>query len=301
MRFLYVLRYFFREATSNLLGTNRLNNLVSVTIITFSLFTFGLFLLTAENLGRLVGLWTENVQVNVFLQKNTPRRNLLRLESMIKVSPCVLRYRYISESEALKRFQSYYPEMSELTAELDSNPFPSSYEITIRKQFQNRTSVQELVNQLRSDNHIDDVEYDQDWIDRVQFVIRFVRIIGIFFGSILMFTATFSISNVIKLMVLSRRDEIEIMRLVGATNTFIKGPFISEGVLQGLIGGGFAIAGLFGLYQLILTKLLALRAPFFSPGQIQFLSPLMMTVLVGGGMMVGFIGSYLSLRKLLRI
>jgi cell division transport system permease protein len=299
MRFFYVLRYFLKEAISNL-GSNRLNNLISISIIMFSLFTFGLFLLTAENLTKLVGQWTENVQVNVFMQKHTQRKDSTRLESIIKSSACVANFTYITEAQALRRFQSYYPQMKELTTELDTNPFPPSYEITVRKEFQNRVAVEDLVSRLRADPHVDDVEYDQEWIDRIGFIIGFVRILGLFFGGILMFTATFSISNVIQLMVVSRKDEIEIMRLVGATNSFIKGPFVAEGMLQGLIGGCLGIVGLFGLYHVILAKVQALRAPFFTVNVLDFLSSSMIALVIGGGMLVGFIGSYLSLRRLMR-
>ncbi len=235
MRPLNVLRYFLQEAFSNL-WTNRLNNFVSISIITFSLFTFGLFLLTAGNLSKLIGRWTENIQVNVFLQKGTAREDVKRLESIVKSSASVARFTYISEEEALRRFHTYYPSMSELTAELETNPFPPSYEITIRREFQNNRAVQQLVGQMRSDPRVEDVEYDQEWIDRVQFIIRFVRTVGLFFGGVLMFTAMFSISNVIKLMVQSRKDEIEIMRLVGATNTFIKGPFLDGRNSPGIAG-----------------------------------------------------------------
>jgi len=300
MRPLNVLRYFLQEAFSNL-WTNRLNNFVSISIITFSLFTFGLFLLTAGNLNKLIGRWTENIQVNVFLQKGTAREDVKRLESILKSSACVARFGYISEEEALRRFHTYSPSMSELTSELETNPFPPSYEITIRREFQNNRAVQQLVGQMRSDPRVEDVEYDQEWIDRVQFIIRFVHTVGLFFGGVLLFTAMFSISNVIKLMVQSRKDEIEIMRLVGATNTFIKGPFLTEGILQGLLGGIVATLILFSVYQAILAKLLALNAPFFSANQLQFLTNSMMATLIGGGMLVGFLGSYFSLRKLVKI
>lgn len=300
MRLYHVSRYFLNEAVVNL-WSNRLNNLVSVAIICFSLFTLGLFLLTAENLGSLIGQWTEKVQVNLFLQKGTTRDRLIRLESLIKLSPCVARYQFVTEQEALRRFQQYYPGMSEISSELDTNPFPASLEITIRKEFQNRVAVQEFVSRLRSEALVDDVEYDQDWIDRVQFVVKFVRIVGLFFGAVLIFTSVFSISNVIKLMVLSRKDEIEIMRLVGATNSFIKGPFLTEGLLQGILGGAIAVGLLFVIFRLIVEKVIALKAPFFAAGQLQFLSNGMILWLIAGGMIVGFFGSLISLGKLLKI
>ena len=300
MRALYVLRYFLTEAFTNLLS-NRLNNFISMAIIVFSLFTFGLFVLTAENLNELIGRWTENVRISVFLAKGTERQMVTPLESLIKLSPVVGSYEFVTEDQALRRFQSYYPAMKQLTSDLDANPFPASYEVSVRKEFQNNRSVQELVALLRNQKHVEDVEYDQEWIDRIQFIIRFVEIVGLFFGGILMFTAMFSIGNVIKLMVLSRKDEIEIMRLVGATNSFIKGPFLTEGILQGLIGGLAAIGSLYLLYIAILAKVSQLQAPFFSTDLLRFLSPEMILLVIGGGMLVGFAGSFLSLARLVKV
>jgi len=300
MRFFYVLRYFVSEAFSNI-WSNRLNNFFSLAIIVFSLFTFGLFVLTAENLSGMIGRWTENVRINCFLSKGTARQSVSKLESIIKLSPVVSHYEFITEGEALKRFQKYYPGMKQLTTELDSNPFPASFEITIRKEFQNNTSVQDFVNLLRKEKMVEDVEYDQEWIDRIHFIIRFVRIVGLLFGGILMFTATFSIGNVIKLMVLSRRDEIEIMKLVGATNGFIKGPFLAEGILQGLLGGLAAVGFLYLLYSGILAKVNSLNAPFFSADLLQFLSANMVLALISSGMILGFLGSFLSLVRLMKI
>lgn len=300
MRLINVFRYFLNEALQNI-WANRLNNVVSIAIISFSLFTLGLFLLTAENLRTLIGHWTENVQVNVFLNVKSSQSDISKLESMIKASPFVSTYQFISREEALKRFRSFYPEMTGITEELDTNPFPASYEVTIRKEFQNQATVAQFVAQLRDENYVQDVEYDQEWIDRVQFAIRFLNIVGVVFGGILMLTATFSISNVIKLMVMSRRDEVEIMRLVGATNTFIKGPFVTEGLLHGLFGGVVGILILFGVYTFITTRITALNAPFFTISQLQFLTPGMMGAIAGGGMIVGFFGSLFSLGKLLKI
>ena len=300
MRLFYVLRYFLTEAFSNL-WSNRLNNFISMAIIVFSLFTFGLFVLTAENLSEMIGRWTENVRINVFLTKGTNHGVSAQLESIIKLSPVVANYQFITEEQALRRFQSYYPGMKQLTTDLDSNPFPSSYEITVRKEFQNKVSVQELVGLLRKQKQVEDVEYDQEWIDRIQFIIRFVRIVGLVFGGILMFTATFSISNVIKLMVLSRKDEIEIMKLVGATNSFIKGPFLTEGILQGLLGGIAAVISLYVLYFGIITKVGSLNAPFFTTDLLHFLSTQMVIAVIAGGMVVGFFGSFFSVERLMRI
>jgi cell division transport system permease protein len=148
---------------------------------------------------------------------------------------------------------------------------------------------------------VEDVEYDQEWIDRVQFIIRFVQIVGIVFGGILMFAATFSISNVIKLMVLSRKDEIEIMRLVGATNSFIKGPFLAEGILQGLLGSLLAIGFLYLIFLLIMSKVSRFNTPFFSLQELHFLPVWMMLSIVAGGMFLGFLGSLFSLSRFLKI
>ncbi|HSE41050.1 MAG TPA: permease-like cell division protein FtsX, partial [Acidobacteriota bacterium] len=131
MRFLYVLRYFFAEALGNL-WTNRFNNFVSIAIISFSLFTLGLFLLTAQNLGRLIGYWTENVRISIFLNENSNPNHTTQLESLIKSSPLVAKYQFVSRDEALNRFRNFYPAMKDLADDLQKNPFPASFEITVR-------------------------------------------------------------------------------------------------------------------------------------------------------------------------
>lgn len=300
MRLLYVLRYFFREAVLNL-WSNRFNNFVSIAIISFSLFTLGLFLLTAQNLAQLIGHWTENVKISIFLNGNSTENHVAQLEGMIKASPFVAKYEYITREEALNRFRTFYPSMKDLADDLQNNPFPASFEITIRREFQNQNAVDDFVKQIRTQDVVQDVEYDQEWIDRLQFMIRFIEFVGVVFGSILIFTATFSISNVIKLMVLSRRDEIEIMRLVGATNSFIKGPFLTEGILHGFIGGALATGLLFTLYIFLVQRISQLNAPFFAANQLQFLSPWMIIAVISGGMIVGFFGSLFSVTRLMRI
>ncbi len=300
MRLLYVLRYFLREAAVNL-WSNRFNNFVSIAIISFSLFTLGLFLMTAQNLAQLIGHWTENVKISVFLNDNSSDNHVAQLEAMIKASPFVSKYQYVTREEALNRFRNFYPSMKDLADDLQNNPFPASFEITIRREFQNQNAVHDFVKQIRTQDVVQDVEYDQEWIDRVQFMIRFVEFIGLVFGGILIFTATFSISNVIKLMVLSRRDEIEIMRLVGATNSFIKGPFLTEGILHGFIGGALATGLLFILYIFLIQRISQLNAPFFAANQIQFLSGWMIAAMISGGMIVGFFGSLFSVTRLMRI
>jgi len=300
MRLLYVLRYFFREAVLNL-WSNRFNNFVSIAIISFSLFTLGLFLLTAQNLAQLIGHWTENVKISIFLNDNSTDNHVAQLEGMIKASPFVAKYEYITREEALNRFRTFYPSMKDLADDLQNNPFPASFEITIRREFQNQNAVHDFVKQIRTQDVVQDVEYDQEWIDRLQFMIRFIEFVGVVFGSILIFTATFSISNVIKLMVLSRRDEIEIMRLVGATNSFIKGPFLTEGILHGFIGGALATGLLFALYIFLVQRISQLNAPFFAANQLQFLSPWMIIAMISGGMIVGFFGSLFSVTRLMRI
>jgi len=300
MRLLYVLRYFFREAALNL-WSNRFNNFVSIAIISFSLFTLGLFLMTAQNLAQLIGHWTENVKISIFLNDNSTDNHVAQLEAMIKASPFVSKYQYITREEALNRFRNFYPSMKDLADDLQNNPFPASFEITIRREFQNQNAVHDFVKQIRTQDVVQDVEYDQEWIDRVQFMIRFVEFIGLVFGGILIFTATFSISNVIKLMVLSRRDEIEIMRLVGATNSFIKGPFLTEGILHGFIGGALATGLLFILYIFLVQRISQLNAPFFAANQIQFLPGWIIAAVISGGMIVGFFGSLFSVTRLMRI
>ena len=144
---------------------------------------------------------------------------------------------FVSKDEAIARFQSYFPELDTLPDVLESNPLPASFDVQVASDYRAPDRVRTLARRLGTLGGVSEVDYDLLWIERLTGVIELVRIIGLTIGGALVVASVFTIFNVIKLTVYGRQDEIGIMRLVGATHAYIRGPFLVEGILQGGLGG----------------------------------------------------------------
>jgi cell division transport system permease protein len=294
MAILRALVYFFEEATTSL-WRSRLVNAVSVGTIAVSLFVLGAFLTVAGGLGQVVGRWTEKVQIILYLEDGIEDRVRESLENRLRQDPAVESLELVSRDEALARFKRLFRDLSSLPQDLGENPFPASIEVNLRAGRQSPAEVQRLARAFATVPGVKEIQYDLLWIERLATGVRLVRGVGAFLGGILVLAGIFTISNVIRLTIYAREDELDIMRLVGATQAYVKGPFVAEGLIQGGLGG-LAAAGLLWLalewlsLNLASSDLLG-RAAFSLPAEVAVL-------LVFGGMAVGMAGSLLSLRRL---
>jgi cell division transport system permease protein len=193
------------------------------------------------------------------------------------------------------RFKEMFRDLSSLPEELGDNPFPASVEVTVRPERQSAADVERLVRAFEGAPGVREIQYDLLWIERLSTGVRLVRGVGAFLGGILVLAGVFTISNVIRLTIYAREDELDIMRLVGATRAYVKGPFVAEGVLQGGLGGALAAlllwVALGWLSRGLAGSDLLGRAAFSLPAALALL-------LVAGGMVVGLAGSLLSLARL---
>ena len=146
------------------------------------------------------------------------------------------------------------PERKELLRGLPRNPLPASLEIRLRGEYQNSEGVQSLVKKLRGTPAIEELQYGSDWLDRFSAFMALLKVLGWSLGGLLLAATIFVISNTIRLNIFARRDEIEIMRSVGATGLVHPRPFYLEGILQGVLGAAFALAMLFAFFQLFLRR-----------------------------------------------
>jgi len=294
MALLRALLYFVSEAATSL-WRSRLVNAVSVGTIAVSLFVLGAFLTVASGLGELVTRWTEKVQVIVYLDDGTEDRVRSSLENRLRDDPAVGSVEFVSREQALSRFRSMFRDLSTLPEDLGENPFPASLEVTLRPDRQSPADVERLARAFTGVPGVREIQYDLLWIERLATGVRLVRGVGAFLGGILVLAGIFTISNVIRLTIYAREDELDIMRLVGATRAFVKGPFVTEGVVQGGVGGLVAVgllwAALAWLSRSLVTSDLLGRAAFSMPAGVAL-------GLVVGGMAVGLAGSLLSLARL---
>jgi cell division transport system permease protein len=183
---------------------------------------------------------------------------------------------------------------------LDSNPLPASFEILISEGHRSPEQVHRFAGELVAQPGVDGVDYDLLWIERLTGIIELVRIVGFFIGGAMVVAAIFTIFNVVKLTVYGREDEIGIMRLVGATNAYIRGPFLVEGMLQGGLGGALALGLLYLSHKLLLGEILSSSRLVLGADWLTFLSPEAWVAIFVGGMIVGLFGSALSVRRFLR-
>lgn len=294
MSVLRAVHYFLSEALTSL-WRSRLMNAVSVGTIAVSLFVLGAFLTVASRLGDVVSRWTQKVQVIVYLEDGTEDRVRESLENRLRADPAVDSIDYVTREQALARFREMFRDLRALPEDLGENPFPASLEVSLKSERQSPAEVERLAGAFQAAPGVKEIQYDLLWIERLATGVRLVRGIGAFLGGILVVAGIFTISNVIRLTIYAREDELDIMRLVGATRSYVKGPFVAEGVIQGGLGGLVA--------WLLLWAALAwlsgtLASSDLLPHATLTLSASVGSALVGLGMAVGLAGSLLSLSRL---
>jgi cell division transport system permease protein len=294
MTLLRAFRYFVLEAVTSL-WRSRLITALSVVTIAVSLFVLGAFLSLASNLSDVVARWSDKVQVTFYLEDQLPDAPRDGLQASLGADPAVESVLYVSREEALRRFRSLFREMRSLPEDLGENPFPAAMEVTLRPSRNSAEDAQRLVQAFRRAPGVEDVEYDLLWIQRLTTAVRLVRGAGAFLGAILVLAAVFTISNVMRLTMYARQDELDIMRLVGASPAYVKGPFVLEGMIQGGLGGVLALALLWGIFQMLSRDVLATSDLLGRTAIV--LPPTLAALIVLGGTLVGLTGSLVSLGR----
>jgi cell division transport system permease protein len=288
------LAYFFAEAATSL-WRSRLMNALSVGTIAVSLFVLGAFLTIASNLNEVVARWSRKVQVTFYLTDGLEAPVRESLVGRLQDDPAVESVEVISRDQALQRFRSLFRDLQTLPDDLGENPFPASVEATLRPGRESPDEVKRLVAAFEKAPGVEEVQYDLLWIQRLATAIRLVRGVGALLGGILVRAGVFTISNVIRLTVYARQDELDIMRLVGATRVYVKGPFVVEGLIQGGLGGLISVGLLWAAFRVLARD--ALAASDLMGRAVVFLPLDVCVFIVAGGMAVGVIGSLLSLGR----
>jgi cell division transport system permease protein len=266
-------------------------------MIAISLLTVGTFLLVAENLGRAAAQWQGTSRVVVYLTNDATPPQIAAVDRFLLSHRELANRRFVTKEAALARFKTYFANLSEVVGQLDENPFPASFEIDITPALAQSRTFGARMNTLRAMSGVDQVQYDWEWIARLRRLIQLINLAGLVAGGVLGIAALFTIANVIRLTMMLYREEIEIMRLVGATERIIRGPFLIEGFLQGLLGGIVAIALLFALFESgrrALPPSSSILWGFLFTG---FLPWQKVAALIAGGMIAGWLGSWLSVRE----
>jgi cell division transport system permease protein len=219
----------------------------------------------------------------------------------LKKSALLKNVQFVSSEQALNKFRNNFPELVQIIENLNINPFPASLETSLKEETLSPTKTEELIEEMRSVKGIDDIQFNRDWVDKMQSFSRLAKAVGFFLGGILILASFFIISNVIRLNVFARKTEIEILRLAGATNTFIRVPFLIEGVILGIIGGLLSLFLLFLLVKLFPLYLGTSLGVLSEIINFRYLTLSQTIMLIAGSIIVGLLGSFSSLSRFLKV
>jgi cell division transport system permease protein len=266
---------------------------LSITTIAFSLFTVGLFGLVAINLRQALHGLEERVEIVAFVLRGTPAETITLATQDIAAFPEVQDVVYVTEEQALARARSELVEFRDAYRDLQVNPLPASIEVRLREGNRDAATVERVAERLRGFEFVNDVRFGRDWVKKLDHLRNITGIVGLVIGLAFAAVAIVIIGVTIRLTLLQRAREISIMRLVGATNWFIRGPFLLEGALKGLLGGLLSLLLCYGGYLLFRDRSGALSG-------LIFFNPIQLAAIVAFGIMLGLGGSLVSVGRHLR-
>jgi cell division transport system permease protein len=238
-----LLAFAFEEARASLVRGGR-GAVMSIGTIAIAFLALGGFLLVTTNLQRFVRQWMESAELSVFLRDDIDKAERDAVRTRLSGDAAVLSVDYLSKEAALERFRTDFPELADVSTTIGANPFPASFEVRLRPGPDVADTAAALSQAVMPLDGVADVQFDRRWLERVLSLIAGVRAAGFAVTVVLLLGAAFTVTAVVRLSLHARRDELDIMQLVGAPFGFIRGPFIVEGLLLGGIGALLALVAL---------------------------------------------------------
>ena len=287
------LRYALDEAAASL-WRGRHAGLLSTVTIALALFVLGAVLLVTANLNRLATERSSAAEMTVYLTDDITPEQRLAIERLLMPGGLVAAREYVSKSTALDRFRRTFGDLGSAFDGLDDNPLPASYEVRLSTGAGAESGADRLGATLRATAGVADLRYDRQWLSRLLSIVTIVRDFGLGLATILSIAAALTVANVVRLALHARRDELDIMRLVGAPKAYIRGPFVMEGVLQGGLGAVAALAGLGLAFVALRARYMVPLASAINLSSIRFLPLALCLVVVAGGMIVGCLGAVVA-------
>jgi cell division transport system permease protein len=289
------IEYAFRQGGASL-WRSRGSSAFAVFAIALALIVLGALLIVSWNAEQLLGRWSSAAEFSVYLRDEATSDQRAAIETAIDQSQLADGREYVSKAEALTRFRREFAELSELTSSFDENPFPASIEVRVRPGAEHETA-EALVKRLVAMPGVADARYDRDWLTRVASVLGTIRAAGLALALLMAVAAAVTVATVVRLGLRTRRDELEIMELVGAPLAFIRGPFVAEGFLQGGLGALFAIGALWVGFLIAMAWWGTDLNSLLDGGSVQFLPIRLCLYLILGGMLVGSAGGLVAARE----
>ncbi|QZA32791.1 permease-like cell division protein FtsX [Hydrogenibacillus sp. N12] len=274
---------------------NRWMSLAAVSTVAVALFLVGVFAAIALNVQHLTEQMERQVEIRLFLKDGTGPEAVAALEAAIRAMPEVADVRFIPKDEGLRQLKADYKDMADLFDGLEEdNPLPDAFVIKAKSPEETAT----VAERLAARPEVETIRYGKEWIDVFFQTTAFLRRAMLVIVAGLVGVATFLIANTIRLTIVHRRDEIEVMRLVGATRMYIRWPFFIEGAFIGLAGALLPLGALAYGYDALLARI---RLPFVTLLPFSAVAEPLAALIVGLGFGIGVVGTLASIRKFLRV
>lgn len=294
------LRFFIQRTIMSMIQSPLLSG-ATIGTIAVALMLLAFFTLIVLNVQNITQQWSRDIEVTVYLEHIPSTTILKQWQHDIESHPMVDNVTYISQEQAFKRFRERLGQNDDLLDGLLPEILPASFELSLAQGARSEQGAETLVQELKKNPAFSSFRYGQDWLKRYDAFMFLLKLTGTLAGGFLIFATLFIISNTIKLTIYARRDELEIMTLIGATPMFIKIPFLAEGALQGFIGALLALGGCHALYYFFLKKGLSALLTTTAASNIIFLPVPLQLGVIFLGFLLGICGSMLPLRKFVRI
>ncbi|MBQ1461511.1 MAG: permease-like cell division protein FtsX [Selenomonas sp.] len=288
--------YFIQEVFRSLRRNNWMS-FASIGTVAVSLFVLGVFLILVLNMNRMASTLESQVQISVYLEEDLSRQQRIDLQSNIEKMQGIDTVKFVDKDEAKARLSERLGDQKYLLEALgDKNPLPDAFELTVAQPDMVETAAKAIE---RMDG-VESAKYGQDVVEHLFDITRLMRIFGLVLMLLLAGATIFIISNTIRLTVFARRKEIAIMKYVGATDWFIRWPFLMEGIVLGCIGGILSAIALRSFYAAMAAKIYSTLAFFPLMPQYPFMNYVTVAIILSG-MVIGAIGSAFSLKRFLEV
>ncbi|MDL2329957.1 permease-like cell division protein FtsX [Desulfosarcina sp. OttesenSCG-928-A07] len=277
---------------------NRFLNTVTLFTISLCVLNVCAFCLLYINVQDMFDNWKKGLRVMVYLTPELTDARRQEMTSQLKDMKDVQAVRFISKTQALALMKERMPRQTSLLENLRENPLPDAFEVTLTPQVHSPGKMESLAKTIESLAGVSDVEYGRPWIERFSRFFNLFKLAGYGLGAIFFMATIFITANTIRLILYTRREEMQIMRLVGATDSFINMPYYLEGIIQGGVGGLVGIGLLYGVFSLMGDQFReTLSAEMV---KIRFLPLSICILMVCGSMATGLLSAFFSLKQFMK-
>lgn len=290
------LSYFWGE-TFRSLFRNRFMAIASVLTVTLSMFILGVFLSAVLNINHMASYLENQVEMTVYLKDGLTTDQVMGIGKYLKAQPGMKEIKFTNKDQAMKDFRERMGDQQGLLDAINGNPLPASYQMSFQTPEQLKTAA-EVVAKYQG---VETVQYGKDIIEQLYKVAQIIRLSGIVLIIFLAGAELFIISNTIRLTVFARRREIQIMKYVGASNGFIRWPFLFEGMVIGFLGSGFASLILWEGYKTVVFEMAAAGLVFIPMIPLWPFMGYTTLIILAAGIVIGVMGSAISLRKYMKV